>query len=243
MLRIRLAFTFLLFAGACFCTAPTMAQDAEYQITFEGRWNPSLPTPGSAHFTQVIGATHNSSTSLFSMGQMATEGVEDVAELGVVDTLEDEIGALIGNGSADTLILGADTFIDPEETDAFTFFANESHSEVSLLTMIAPSPDWFVGIDSLDLRDGAGNWRNEIVLDLLSYDAGTEDGDGFSLNNPATNPQETIQLLDTAEPGNPLAGAGSIARVTFTRLNVVPEPGSFAVLFGCMIFTATRRRR
>ena len=220
------------------------AQDAEYELRFEGRWvAPAALPANNAHFTQLIGATHNASGSLYNIGQQATQGVEDVAELGFVGTLTSEINASIAAGNADSLILGVDTFITPEEVDTFTFTANASHSQFSILTMLAPSPDWFVGINNLDLLDGSGNWRQQIVLDLSSYDAGTEEGTGFSLSNAATNPQDVIQDLDTAEPTGALNGAGSLARLTLTRIDAVPEPGSMIMIIaGCLAGCSIRRR-
>lgn len=32
------------------------------------------------------------------------------------------------------------------------FFVDGNHSRVSLITRIAPSPDWFVGVDSFQVR-------------------------------------------------------------------------------------------
>jgi len=146
----------------------TFAQDAEYELMFEGRWVAPAPVPGSAHFTQIIGATHNANGSIYSVGQLASQGVENVAELGSVGALTSEINASIAAGNAETLLLGGDTFITPEEVDTFTFGVNASHSRISLLTMLAPSPDWFVGVNDLDLLDGNGNWQNQIVLDLVT---------------------------------------------------------------------------
>ena len=64
------------------------AQDetATYTMTFQGLWTVDDITdasmPGGAHFTEVIGATHNSGTTLWASGGMASAGVENVAELG-----------------------------------------------------------------------------------------------------------------------------------------------------------------
>lgn len=220
------------------------AQDAQYELRFEGRWVAPAAVPGNAHFTQLIGATHNASGAIYTVGQLASQGVENVAELGSVGALTSEINASIANGTADSLLLGGDTFITPQEVDVFNFDVNASHSRISILTMLAPSPDWFVGVSDLDLLDASGNWQQQIVLDLVSYDAGTEDGSGFSLSNPATNPQDVIQDLDTAEPAGALLGAGSLARLTLTRIDAIPEPGSLAILFGgCLIGLTGRRRK
>ena len=42
---------------------------------------------------------------------------------------------------------------------------------VSALTMIAPSPDWFVGVDSLNLCDGA-SWKSKVTVPMYAWDAG-----------------------------------------------------------------------
>ncbi len=225
-----------LFAGSA------TAQDVEYELKFEGRWNSSLPRPGGAHFTQIVGATHNSAGSLLAIGSEASLGVENVAETGSVGALVSEINAGIVAGTADSLILGTDSFISPEETNTFNFFANIDHSQLTFITMIAPTPDWFNGVHDLELREN-GVWRQQIVLDLVSYDAGSENGSGFSLSNSPTNPRGVIANLDTAEPTGVLFGAGPLARLTLTRISAVPEPSSMLVLAGTMLAIASRRRR
>ena len=199
------------------------AQDAVYDINFEGRWLGPAPLPATAHFTQIIGATHNASGSLYNVGQQATVGIEAVAELGVTSGLLSEINAGIAAGNVGSTIEGTDTFITPTEVNTFSFSATASHSRLTILTMLAPSPDWFVGVNDLELLDASGNWRDLIVVDLNSYDAGTENGSEFSLFNPATNPRGVITDLDTAEPSSPLFGSGSIARLTLTRVFILGD--------------------
>ena len=65
---------------------------------------------------------------------------------------------------------------------------DRDHPWASHISMIAPSPDWFVG-NHVNLLGDDGAWIDEITQDFGQYDAGTEDGDGFSTNNPATDPQ------------------------------------------------------
>lgn len=63
--------------------------------------------------------------------------------------------------------------------------------QVSFAVRIVPSPDWFVGIDSLNLCE-KDRWKEQISLDLFPYDAGTDSGFTFSAPNFATIPQDTI---------------------------------------------------
>ena len=193
-------------------SAVTHAQDetATYTVTFEGLWTVDDITdafmPGNAHFTQVIGATHNSDTTIWAAGGMASNGVENVAELGLVNILVQEISQ---DSDADAEVRAGTAFNAPTQTVSGTFTATASHPLVSVLSMIAPSPDWFVGVSSLSLYDNG--WRNRVV-DLFPYDAGTEQGSGWSLINAATVPQGVIASIRNMERflDNP------IARLSFT---------------------------
>ena len=61
--------------------------------------------------------------------------------------------------------------------------------------MIAPSPDWFVGVNGVSLC-GDSAWVNRLELPLMAQDAGTDSGATFAAPNEATSPQEPIQYLD-----------------------------------------------
>lgn len=207
----------LLFLGGAL-----VAQDATYQIRFDGDWTSNLPRPGSAHFSPLIGATHQAPGAIFSPGTLASRGVENVAELGSNGVLISEINNGIANGSIGGLITRSGN-VGPEQITSFNISVSEDHSLLTLLTMIAPSPDWFVGVHDLDLQDANGNWRPQVTVNLNSYDAGTENGNNLSLNNSPTVPQGVIAMLDAAVPNGALFGAGPIARMTITRVLNEPE--------------------
>ena len=215
-MKTKLSVLILLLFAVCTTIEAEIEAEAEYEITFQGGWTLE-PLPGGAHFSPLVGATHAAVDEIFAVGGLASPGVEQVAELGTTGVIINEINSKIQNGVAGSLIFRSGN-IDNEATVSTTVTTNVDHSRLSLLSMIAPSPDWFVGVNSLDLREN-DQWRDKIVLVLNSYDAGTEEGENFSLNNPATNPQQAISALDVAEPNNPLAGFGSVATITITRIN------------------------
>ncbi len=94
-----------------------------------------------------------------------------------------------------------------------------AHPLVTLLTMVAPSPDWFVGVSGLSLLDAQGDWLALHAVDLFPYDAGTDEGTEFSLSNAATDPQGAITSIK--ETGK--FSDEPIATLTFTRQSVTPE--------------------
>ena len=57
---------------------------------------------------------------------------------------------------------------DSPNTTSFEFEIEKGHPLVTLVTMIAPSPDWFVGVAGLDLQAG-GEWAPEVVVDLGAW--------------------------------------------------------------------------
>ena len=46
---------------------------------------------------------------------------------------------------------------------------------MSMVVKIVPSPDWFVGVNSLDLCN-YGKWTEVYEMDLWPLDAGTQQG-------------------------------------------------------------------
>jgi hypothetical protein len=60
--------------------------------------------------------------------------------------------------------------------------------------MIAPSPDWFVAGEADLFADG--QWVDQIVLDVISFDAGTDSGDTLTAVNSDTDPKQPISQFD-----------------------------------------------
>ena len=199
--RLRRLGLWLAAAGACcWLAAPAVAQSsgggsARYRLTFEGTWTRTATPggmPGNAHFSPLIGAVHNEDLEVWRPGRTASPELEQVAEIGVNRRMRaflERRGAQVlewfeknpGRGGT------ARTTIE--------FEATRDHHRVTLVTMIAPSPDWFVGVAGLDLLDRQGEWLTSREVDLFPYDAGTEEGTEFSLENAATVPRGTITSI------------------------------------------------
>ena len=200
-----------------------------YTVTFEGQWD-AAATPGGvprgAHFSRLIGAVHNSRATFLRSGEAASDGVESMAEEGGWRSLRDEVD----NAGTNALnVLTGDTDnIGPTTSEALTVTVTADHPRVTLLTMIAPSPDWFVGVSGLTLLDDQGDWVESLEVDLYPWDAGTEDGGEFSLSNSATSPQGVItNIRGTGKFSN-----ARIATLTFTRQSVNPGPTGTATFIG-----------
>ncbi len=180
--------------------------EARYSIEVTGKWSlPDFTVPAGVHFTNFAGMVHNQKSFLWQEGKLASIGVENVAETGSISVLLLEIDTMIEKNTALSLVL----FTPPGATTVkkATISCNSNYSYLSLVSMIAPSPDWMVGISNLNLYRNQ-NWLTDTTLNLFVYDAGTEDGDVFGYNNPATTPQQNIVRLEAAKAtvlfnGNP----------------------------------------
>ena len=136
---------------------------ATYTVTFTTAWTAEA-TPGgvpdNAHFSPLIGGVHNADVAFLEVGGQATPGIESMAERGRTATLTEEIQAAGANALS---VLrkesgsGATTSVSFESVTV-----TADHPRITLLSMIAPSPDWFVGVIGLSLRvtTGAGSRRS-----------------------------------------------------------------------------------
>ncbi|MCF6317860.1 MAG: spondin domain-containing protein [Proteobacteria bacterium] len=170
---------------------------AQYRVTFIGEWTVAshpIDFPGGAHFSTLIGNTHNEEGFIWRAAETATAGMEQMAETGGTGSLAGEINNMIMNtGSSEDLIFGTGN-IAATGMDVIEFGITESHPLFSIVTMIAPSPDWFVGVDRINLLQ-SGVWVDELMVDLQPYDAGTDSGSTFTSGNINTSPKEPIQQI------------------------------------------------
>ncbi|NNL31684.1 MAG: T9SS type A sorting domain-containing protein [Flavobacteriaceae bacterium] len=169
---------------------------ARYTVTFTGLWNSTDhgTLPDNDHWSNLVGGTHNSNVTFWELGQLATNGIENVAEVGNNDAFLSEFNTAITNGDADQWVQEA---FSPNEAMGncviMDIIVTEEFPLLTLASMIAPSPDWFVGINSFSLLDGTNNWKTSIPpIDMFPYDAGTEEGTGYSMNNSASSPHIPI---------------------------------------------------
>jgi len=80
------------------------------------------------------------------------------------------------------------------------FSVNTDFPLVTRTTMITPSLDWFVGLHGLSLLDDQGQWVQERQVVLVPYDAGTDDGAGYTAAGAEATPHQPIQSLSGVAP-------------------------------------------
>jgi hypothetical protein len=185
---------------------------AEYEVTFESTWSASTHPynfPTNPHFSGLIGATHDSTVVFWKEGELASAGIKNVAEKGSKNPFDNEIDAAIAADTAFNKLSGGGIGTSPGSV-RLTFQVSNAYPLVTLVSMIAPSPDWFVGVSGLSL-DENGEWVSEKVVDLYLYDAGTDSGTDFTSRDVVTTPPVVIARINESV----LAGS-SVPYGTFT---------------------------
>ena len=176
------------------------AGPATYRATLRSAWTAAaFPTrfPSSAHFSGLVGATHRAGVAFWTEGQLAGLGIQNVAELGSKGAFIDAVNLAIAAGTAGTVLSGPG--ISSTQTEAIlSFTVSPSHPLLTLVSMVAPSPDWFVGVGGLALyQDGV--WKDLLTVPLEVYDSGTDSGRDFTATNQITTPPGLLLPLSSAE--------------------------------------------
>lgn len=194
----------LFFAAFLLFLNTTYSQDAVYKIKFISNWSSTThPTDypsGSAHWSKLVGTTHNTTISFFEMGQLSTAGVKDVAETGNNTVIKQEINASISNNNAYEIIEGSGLGTGPGTITINDVNVDFNYPLISLITMIAPSPDWVAQINNLKLTDDNNDWKQAISVEVYATDAGTDNGTTYKSDNEATSPPANISSLENTTP-------------------------------------------
>ncbi len=124
---------------------------------------------GGIYFTPLLITAHPDATRLFEPGQMASAELQAMAEGGDIAPLAD-IGASIG---ADSAINPAGGLLGPTDSTTTTLNSADDNVLLSIVAMLLPTNDGFVGLDSWRIPEEPG----EYTFYLSAYDAGTEAND------------------------------------------------------------------
>lgn len=117
-------------------------------------------------------------------------------------------------------VFKADDKTEPTATRTMIITAKGMYSKVSVIAMIAPSPDWFVGVDSVELCGSDGEWKDSVpAKPLPAWDAGTDSGTTFAADNVETMPKDVVKQI-TKDSDTELKGPNTIkefAKISFVK--------------------------
>lgn len=205
----------ILFIASCTEDRPTFP--VEYEIRFQNQWSAQthpVDYPQDAYFTPFITYSHRQGAKLFNVGLIASDGVKQYAETGIINKINEEIDIIRGGGRALDRDMGFE--VEYIRTSTVRLGFNDASHYLTLMSRIAPSPDWFVAIDEFDMSPN-GEWVDSLVLYPEAYDAGTDNGQTFYSTDMPTEPRNAVSVIAS----QPLADNGVVApmaNVTLVRV-------------------------
>lgn len=114
------------------------------------------------NFTPLLISAHDSGTHIFQAGAMASESLKAMAECGDISALVTDLS------TADNLENPASGLLAPGSSATGMLTTDQTH--LSLVAMLLPTNDGFVGMDALEIPTAAGTY----TYYLNAWDAGSE---------------------------------------------------------------------
>ena len=191
---------------------------AVYEFTAESHWTEAThPTAiaALARFSPLIGMVHSGDVGFWSPGELASPGIQLMAEVGDFTPLQQEADGYVADGTARETIVG--TPLGGTSTFVREVSLTGEHPLFTMVTMIAPSPDWFVGTHGLSLQDDSGEWIETLEVPLDAYDSGTDSGPTFEAPNAETIPPLPVANIQGVFP---FEGSPPLATFRFRLLRV-----------------------
>src|SRR6266516_1741400 len=145
---------------------------AEYTVIVKSTWTKTthpFEYPSGAHFSGLIGASHNGKYSVFAVGRRPTPGLERLSEEGKHSPLDTEIQSAIDQSNA-LMEFESGRLKNWRDSMVSSVRVDSAHPLVDVVNMVASSPDWFTGATNVDLAENGG-WVARKTLTLPAYDS------------------------------------------------------------------------
>lgn len=164
------------------------------------------------YFTPIAAVAHTPDASLFEVGEAAGPEIQEMAEGGSLAGLT----TIATSISADVLAEPTAGPLGPTESVSGSFMTADGNTVLSVVAMILPSNDGFIGLDNWTIPTEAGTY----TVYLNAYDAGTEAND---------------ELVGGGAPGTPgmpappfltLGTGGSGVTAAISNANIHIHPGN-----------------
>lgn len=180
--------------------------EATYSIKTDCKWTRKthpIDYPKNAQLSPLCGTVHSKNYFLWRMDDQARNGAKEIAETGMCTSATDEIKTCQNQ-------------VPPACQDPFSFPCSEksgvcthegevtatpAHTYLSFQSMIAPSPDWSIGIDALQLCV-KGKWLKEYEAELFPIDMGTDEGTTFKAEDQPNGLRRPITPFDPKDPSS-----------------------------------------
>jgi len=162
------------------------------------------------YFTPLLLAAHDNNTHLFEAGNTASANLQAMAEGGDISGLSSDLIAVNANISENP----AAGLLPPGNSTTTTINTDAANDYFSLVAMMLPTNDGFVGLDALKLPAKPGTY----TYFLNAYDAGTEANDEV-INGAGTPGSPGIPADPGANHGSGASGVTTLENNTMVHIH------------------------
>ena len=189
---------------------PEMPEAIEFKVTLTNL-TVGVPTQGGQIFSPPIFVSHGHGFSIGASGEAASMQLGVLAETGNNGPLAELAGGSDAVGSVVAFPPPPDGVVPPGGSVSAMVSASASTGYLSLATMLVETNDGIVLANSLPLFDEDGNPRS-FTMDLISYDAGTEDNNELATHvpGPPFNGMERAPTEEVIMPHPGIAGTADV---------------------------------
>ncbi|TMO73598.1 spondin domain-containing protein [Pseudoalteromonas aurantia] len=162
------------------------------------------------YFTPILIGAHSSDAHLFQTGQAASDDLQAMAEGGSIDALS----ATLDSINANKLANPAEGLLAPASSAIGSLSTTENNTTLSIVAMMLPTNDGFVGLDAWKIPTEAGTYH----IYLNAYDAGTEANNELVVDGSGAPGTPGIPASPGAAPGT--QGSGLTTTETNTMVHI-----------------------
>lgn len=163
------------------------------------------------YFTPLLVTAHSSDAMLYKLGETASPQLQAMAEGGSLDGLVEIVDSI----NANTQTNPAGGLLAPTASAMTTLTTTENNVRLSIVGMMLPTNDGFVGLNSWEIPEQAGTY--EVYLN--AYDAGTEANNELVVEGSGAPGQLGIPAAPGMAPGTNGTGVTEIEENTMIHVH------------------------
>ncbi|CAG9762898.1 unnamed protein product [Ceutorhynchus assimilis] len=179
--------------------------EAKYEMAFKGNWIRNNHPNGfpenlfTTRFSDIVGASHKYGHEFWNDNLEPSQGLKELAFNGSTKTLEEELMRNIAN--LHTIIKAKGLSYPNITSSSYAIFRvdNENHL-VSMVSKMMPSPDWIVGVPSMELCLANCSWKQYRTINLYPRDVGIDDAVEYNGRSPSRNQHPIIKEITSTDP-------------------------------------------
>lgn len=183
---------------SCTIIENTPTESANYTIKITMKWTKithPVDYPSGDHFSPFFLTVLKNNTSLYQEGQLASRGIKIMSETGGTSTLQREVNTLIGSSKALSFKKGSGLSSGEGQIVFRNIKLTKSFPKLSIVSMIAPSPDWFVSLGKTLYDNTTNTWIDNATETLVVWDAGTDSGVSYNSADSPTSPAKSVKKI------------------------------------------------